>query len=133
VGGGEAVTGRVIAGIGCRAGCPAEDIVTLVREACARAGRVASALAIPAFKQDERGLQDAARALSVPLLLVGSDALAAAQPRCPTRSEAASRAIGVASIAEGSALATVGAGGRLILPRIASARATCALAEEPAP
>jgi cobalt-precorrin 5A hydrolase len=136
MGGGEAMTrntlGRVIAGVGCRAGCPAEDIVALVQEACARTGRPASALAAPAFKQGERGVRDAARLLALPLLLVDDAALAAAQPRCPTRSDVAARAVGAASVAEGSALAAAGAGGRLLLPRIGGARATCALAEEPA-
>ena len=124
---------RVIAGIGCRRGCPAEDIVGLVQEACAQAGRPASALAAPAFKQDEPGVRDAARRLAVPLLLVEPAALAAAQPRCPTRSETAARATGTASVAEGSALAAAGPDGRLVLARIAGPRATCALAEEPAP
>ncbi len=126
---------RVIAGIGCRANCPAGEIVVLVQEACARAGSRPAALAAPAFKRGEPGLREAAHLLAVPLLLVEPAALAAAQPRCPTRSEAAARATGVASVAEGSALAAAGAGGRLLLPRIAGARATCALAaaEEAAP
>jgi cobalamin biosynthesis protein CbiG len=89
-----------------------------------------SALAAPDFKQGEHGLQETARALSVPLLLVERDALLAAQPGCPTRSDAARRAAGVASVAEGCALAAAGSGGRLILARIAGPRATCALAVE---
>ena len=63
------------------------------------------------------------------VLLVADAALAAAQPGCVTRSAAAERVVGVGSVAEGSALAAAGPGGTLLLPRIASARATCALAE----
>lgn len=66
-------------------------------------------------------------------MLVGGAALAGVEVRCLTRSELASRVVGFGAVAEGSALAAAGAGGRLILPRIASARATCALAEEAAP
>ena len=118
----------MIAGLGCRAGCPAEEIVALIVEASARAGRTVSALAAPGFKRGEHGLQETARALSLPLLLVDRGALLAAQPGCPTCSDAAIRATGVASIAEGCALAAAGSGGRLILARIAGPRATCALA-----
>ncbi len=127
MGGGEEV--RVIAGIGLRRGCPAEDIVTLVRRACAEAGRPVAALAAPAFKGGEAGLGAAAAQLGVALLLVDDEALAAAQAACVTRSEAALRAVGAASVAEGSALAAAGVGARLLLRRIAGARATCALAE----
>jgi cobalt-precorrin 5A hydrolase len=72
---------------------------------------------------------EAAARLGLSLVMIGADALAAAQPRCPTRSEAAARAVGVGSVAEGCALAASGAGGRLLLPRVAHGGATCALAE----
>ena len=119
----------MIAGIGCRRDCPADDIVALVRAAVAAAGGGAViALAVPAAKDHEPGLHAAAAALGVPLLLVTPAALAAVQGRCVTRSTCAERTLGVASVAEGCALAAAGAGARLVLPRIASARATCALA-----
>jgi cobalt-precorrin 5A hydrolase len=124
------VSGRVIAGIGCRAGCSAAEVVALVAAASASAGRAASALAAPEFKRDEAGLHEAARLLDLPLLLVDREALVAAQPGCSTRSETAERRVGVASVAEGCALAAAGHGGRLILARIAGPRATCALAVE---
>jgi cobalt-precorrin 5A hydrolase len=119
----------IVAGIGCRRDCPTEDVLAVVREACLVSGRAVRALAAPEFKQNETGLHDAARVLGVPLILVSAGDLAAAQPRCVTRSERAERAIGAGSVAEGSALAAAGAGSQLILPRIAGARATCALAE----
>ena len=119
----------MIAGIGCRAGCAPEEIVALIAEASARAGRVVSALAVPDFKRGEHGPREAARTLSLPLLLVDQDALLAAQLGCPTRSDAAMQVTGIASVAEGCALAAAGSGGRLVLARIAGPRATCALAE----
>lgn len=116
----------IVAGIGCRRGCPAEDIVALVHLAQDRAACRAEALAAPEFKRDEAGLLDAARVLGIGLMFVGAQDLAAAQPLCPTQSDLAARRTGVASIAEGSALAA--SGGRLLLARIANSRATCALA-----
>jgi cobalt-precorrin 5A hydrolase len=118
----------MIAGIGCRRGCPAEDIVALVRQAEAACGGVVTALAAPAAKAGEPGLSAAAKALGVPLRLVEQAALVAAQAQCVTRSACAERTLGVASVAEGCALAAAGAGARLLLPRIAAKRATCALA-----
>ncbi len=120
----------VVAGIGCRAQCPAADIVAVVRQACEAAGRAADALAAPQFKSGEPGLHAAAASLGLPLLLVDRAALEAAQPRCVTRSAHALEAVGVASVAEGSALAAAGPRSRLLLPRIAAAGATCALAED---
>ena len=118
----------MIAGIGCRRACPAEEIIALVRAAEAASGARVTALAAPVAKASEAGLQEAAVALGVPLLLVEQEALVAAQARCVTRSACAERALGVASVAVGRALAGAGEGGRLVLARIASGRATCALA-----
>ena len=119
----------VVAGIGCRKDCPAEDILAVVQRACGAAGRAADALAAPSFKAAEAGLHGAAASLGLRLILVEPDALAAAQPRCVTFSAIAARATGAASVAEGCALAAAGPHARLLLPRLAAARATCALAE----
>jgi cobalt-precorrin 5A hydrolase len=113
----------IVAGIGCRRGCTAEEIVALVRAAGA-----ADALAAPAFKRHEPGLHEAARQLGLELRFVTDAALAAVQPLCVTRSAAAERTTGHASIAEAAALA---GGGVLVRARIASANATCALAAIP--
>ena len=130
MGGGEAVSaGSVIAGIGCRRGCDEEDIVALVDRARRVTGRSVASLAAPAFKSGEAGLHRAAERLGLALILVDRAALAAAQARCTTLSVRAEQATGVASVAEGSALAAAGADGRLLLPRIAGRAATCALAE----
>lgn len=121
------MSGRVIAGIGCRRGCPASDILRVLE----RAGRDVSAIAVPAFKANEPGVREAARLLGVPVIRVDDAALVQAQARCVTPSHAAARATGFASIAEGSALAAAGPRGRLVLERIGEGGATCALAEAP--
>ena len=123
--------GVVVAGIGLRPGAGAEEIVGLVGRAVRASGHAPSVLAVPWFRADEAGPEAAARLLSVALRVVGADALDAAQPRCPTRSARARVQVGVASVAEGCALAVAGPEGRLVLARIASAAVTCALAGGP--
>ncbi len=120
---------RVVAGLGFRKDTPADALLAVIRDASARAGRRVDALAVPDFKADDAGVQNAARALALPLIRVARDALKGEQGRCLTRSEAARRATGFACVAEAAALAAAGVGGRLLLPRIATDRATCALAE----
>ena len=73
------------------------------------------ALAAPAFKRDEPGLHKAAALLDVALFFEDKATLAAAQPHCVTRSAAADRETGFASVAEAAA---IGAGGVLVLPRL---------------
>jgi len=116
----------IVAGIGCRKACDGAEILTLLRRAEALAGCRAVAIAIPAFRDGAAGPAAAAAAAGLPLVLVDRPALEAAQPHCPTRSARAACATGLASVAEACALA---GGGTLLLPRIASAAATCALAQ----
>ncbi len=120
---------RVIAGLGFRKHIAAGEIVAVVCEAGARAERHVDALAVPDFKADEPGVRDAAMQLGLPVIRVARDALMGEQGRCLTRSDAARNSVGLASVAEAAALAAAGAGGRVVLARIAGARATCALAE----
>ena len=116
----------IVAGLGCRRGCPAADLVAAVQRAAGQSGLAVGALAAPAFKAHEPGLHQAALSLGIPLLLMDDAAMRAAQPRCPTRSAAALAATGLASVAEAAALAA--SGGVLLLPRLAVGSATCALA-----
>lgn len=120
----------IVAGLGCRRACSGAEIVALARRSAALAGRLPALLAIPWFRREETGPAAAAELLGLPLLVVTEAALAAAQPFCITRSAPALAARGLASIAEGCALAGAGIGATLILPRIASVMATCAIAEK---
>ena len=116
----------IVAGLGFRSGCAADDIVRLVRAAQAQAGCVVAFLAAPGWKRGAPGLHDAAVRLGLPIAFIDDAALIAVQPRCPTRSAVAQRETGVASVAEAAALSA--SGGRLLLPRIVGGDATCALA-----
>ena len=120
---------NTIAGLGCRAGAAAAEIIAVLREAEARANSRASALAIPAFKSHEAGLAEAAAQLGLPLILIDDAALAGVQWLCPTRSGVVAAHTGHASIAEAAALAACGPGATLRLARIAHPTVTCALAD----
>jgi cobalamin biosynthesis protein CbiG len=122
---GEAV---IVAGIGCRAGCDAAGIVALVERAAGLAECRVDVLAAPRFKMDEAGVAAAARLLDVAMVWVEPDALVSVQARCVTRSARVAAAVGVASVAEGCALAVAGAQGRLVLARMTGDGVTCALA-----
>ncbi len=113
----------IVAGIGCRRGCPAAEIVALVRQSGG-----AGALAAPDWKREEAGLLEAARILELPLRFVDDAALRAVGALCPTRSAVAARVTGHASVAEAAALA---GGGTLLRARVANGWATCAVARHP--
>ena len=115
----------IVAGIGCRRGCPARDILALLRLL-----GPADALAAPEWKREEPGLLEAARVMNLPLRFVSRGALEAVQARCPTHSDVVLQVVGVTSVAEAAALAS---GGRLLRARAVLGAATAALADEPAP
>jgi len=128
MGGDEAM---IVAGIGFRRSVAADEIVTLVEQALKRAALAPHALPglatieplarLPAFA-------DAARRLAVTATAIDEDGLTAAGPRVRTQSARSLAAHGVGSVAEAAALAAAGSRAELILERIASPSATCALA-----
>ncbi len=117
----------IAAGLGLRPACDADELVRIVADAAERSGLRPDLLAAPWFR-DGAAVRAAAERLGLPLAIIGEQALLSAQPSCSTRSEAALRAIGIASVAEGCALAAAGPGGGLLLHRIATPNATCAIA-----
>lgn len=122
----------IVAGLGYRSGVDAAEIVALIERALAAASLHASALgglATPADRADADGFRAAAELLRLPAFAVSREALAAAAPQCRTVSARAQERYGVGSLAEAAALAGAGLPARLLVPRLASARATCAIAE----
>jgi len=115
---GEAVR---VAGVGCRRGVSAEEVLAAVAAAC---GGAPDALAVVPAKAGEPGVVEAARRLGVPLL-VG----AVGDGRLATCSAASLAATGVGSAAEAAALAGAGGAARLLAPRLVAGRVTCAVAE----
>jgi cobalt-precorrin 5A hydrolase len=128
MGGGETM---IVAGVGFRRNVDADEIVTLVERALARAAVARDALDQLATVEALATLfafTEAARRLAVAPVSVAEQALIAAAPRGSTRSARSMAAYGVGSVAEAAALAAGGPQSKLILERIASASATCALA-----
>ena len=122
-------------GIGCRRNAPVEDIERVVAQALGAASLSAAAISVIATEADkatEPGLVEAARRLDRPLRGVAASELMRMSDLVVTRSERVQALKGVPSVAETAALAAVGRGGRLIVPRIANATATCALASDDA-
>lgn len=116
----------MVAGIGCRRGASAEEVLAAV--SAARVGHGAArldALATLEAKRDEPGIAEAAARLGLPLVI----AEATEDARGLTRSAASLAATGAASVSEAAALAVAGPRARLLGPRLVLGRVTCALAE----
>lgn len=125
---------RLAVGVGCERGAEAAEIEALIRNTLAEAGlalEAVAALVSVDLKADEAGLQAAALALGLPLRVFDPATLEAETPRLANPSELVFREIGCHGVAEAAALAAAGEGGRLIVAKHKSRRATCAVAEAP--
>ncbi|WP_244424700.1 cobalamin biosynthesis protein [Methylobacterium nodulans] len=123
--------GPVIAGVGFRHATTPDEIAALVRDALGQARLAGARLGGLATAEDRAGeaaLQEAAASLGVPVIGIAVEDLRAAGRRAVTRSARIETLRGVGSLAEAAALAAAGPEGRLVLARIASPGATCALA-----
>jgi cobalt-precorrin 5A hydrolase len=121
----------IVAGVGCRKGVQPGDVRAVILAAFERAGVDVSELGIIATmdaKSAEKGIEVAAHAMQVPMVLVTKTDLVSVLMRVATRSERTERLVGVPSVAEAAALAAGGPAARLIAPRIVVGGATCALA-----
>jgi len=137
------MTARIAIGVGCRLGCPADAIEALVRQTvrimqprqaqdrqgCDRPPLSGWAgLFTIEDKAGERGLVEAAGRLGLSLTFLPRDTLRQQSAFIQTRSELAENLFGVPSVAEAAALAGAGPNAELIVPRISSQDATCAIA-----
>ncbi|MFC5325900.1 cobalamin biosynthesis protein [Bradyrhizobium oligotrophicum] len=118
-------------GIGCRRDTSADLIEAVIAEALTAARLAAGDVAVIATAGDkmrEPGVIEAAKRLGRPLRGIAENDLMAVADLAVTRSDLVQRLKGVPSVAETAALAAAGRNARLILPRLANASATCALA-----
>ncbi|MFO1084289.1 MAG: cobalamin biosynthesis protein [Reyranellaceae bacterium] len=119
----------IVAGVGFRLGTTAEEIEALVRQALVLHGAERLDLLVTeAGKADEPGFQEAGRRLSVDVAACTAADLQSVSDKLLTRSARVLKATGLPSIAEAAALVAAGRNSRLLGPRVAAARATCALA-----
>lgn len=126
----------IVAGLGARHGVPAAEVIALIERALHEAGLTRPALAALATieaKADEAGLAAAAAHFGLPLMAMPHGAMQTADPAAVGSNSRSKSLYGVSSVSEVSALAAAGPGSALLLARIKSASATCALARSAAP
>lgn len=127
---------RLAVGLGCERGAEPAEVAALLCDTLAAAGLAPQAVACLAsvdLKADEPAVLQAAAELGLPVRFFDAARLEAETPRLATPSEAVFREIGCHGVAEAAALAAAGPQGRLVVAKRKSRRATCAVAEAPAP
>ncbi|GAA2152417.1 hypothetical protein GCM10009760_48960 [Kitasatospora kazusensis] len=126
--------GQVVVGVGAGRGVPAREVLGLVDAVLAAAGASrpdVARLATLDTKSEEPALRTVARLLGVEL--VGYPAAALAAVPVPHPSPAVLAAVRTPSVAEAAALLGAGDGGRLVVRKHKSARATAAIARTAPP
>lgn len=126
---------NVALGIGCERLAEASEVWSLVEQSLAEANVAAEAIACVgsiALKAAEPAIHAVAQRLGVPARFFDAARLEAETPRLKNPSDLVYKETGCHGVAEGAALAGVGAVGELILPKRRSQRATCAIAHSPA-
>lgn len=126
---GEAVSGRIAIGVGCRRGIAADAVVRLVATATTGLPPAIGLFSVD-DKRGEVGLIEAADRLGLKLTVLTHAELAAMAALTVTPSPATEARFGLPSVAEASALAAFAGQARLIVPRQAEAGVTVAIAEE---
>jgi cobalt-precorrin 5A hydrolase len=121
----------IVAGLGCRKGTTCDALISALDAACieARISRESiTALATGEIKREEPGILQLADALGLPLHIVPDEALIGAEPRTKTVSRHSLARAQSSSLSEAAALAAAGDTSEIIVPRLISQGATCALA-----
>jgi len=121
-------------GVGCERGASAEELIILVTATLAEAGLAAAAVACIVsidLKADELAVHAVAAALGIEARFFSAKELEGQAWRLANPSDVVFAEVGCHGVAEGAALAAVGATGRLTVSKRKSARATCAIATSP--
>ena len=119
----------IVAGIGCRKGVSAAQVLAAIEAAIAEHGLAKgslSALATLTVKRGEAGITAAALEFGIPLMVVEPSESSASG--LLTHSSASLEVSGSPSASESAALAAAGPNARLAGPRIAVGPVTCAIA-----
>ncbi|HEY1723425.1 MAG TPA: precorrin-3B C(17)-methyltransferase [Magnetospirillaceae bacterium] len=123
-------------GVGCERGAEPKEVIALVKRTLAKAKLAPDAVACVTsldLKADEPAVQAVADLLGVPSRFFFPAELEEQTPRLANPSEVVFQATGTHGVAEGAALAAVGRKGTLIVPKMKSEHATCAIAWSPVP
>lgn len=127
---------RFVVGVGCERHCSEEELVQLVLAQLKQADISPKAVACVTsidLKADEAAVQAVAERLDVPARFFDPATLEAEAHRLENPSDIVFAEVGCHGVAEGAALAAVGAAGKLVVAKTKSDRATCAIAQAPEP
>ncbi|GAB4364669.1 MAG: precorrin-3B C(17)-methyltransferase [Kiloniellaceae bacterium] len=126
---------RLCLGVGCERNADPAELESLVRDTLATAGlsplAVAGVFSID-VKADEAAVLALAESLGVPARFFDAASLEQETPRLANPSDLVFREVGCHGVAEGAALAAAGPQAALIVAKVKSQRATCAVALTPA-
>ena len=121
---------RYTLGLGCARGCDPAEMAALVDEALKSAGIAAGVIAAIGsldLKADEPAMVELSRKFGVPYRLFSAEELEAFTPELQNPSDVVFEEVGCHGVSEGAALAL--GGEELIVPKMKSANATCAIAK----
>lgn len=123
-------------GVGCERGCDPDELRELVEQTLHEQNIAAAAIAVVVsidMKSDEAAVHALAAHLGVPARFFPAATLEAEGSRLQNPSDVVFAETGCHGVAEGAALAAVGASGELMVAKHKSTRATCAVAKSPLP
>lgn len=121
----------LVLGMGCERHAKPEEAIALAEEALTKGGFARASLAAVCsidLKADEAAIHAVAAHFGVPARFFTAATLEAEAPRLKNPSEVVFAEVGCHGVAEGAALAAVGASGELVVEKIKSKGATAAIA-----
>lgn len=127
---------NIAIGVGCERNAKPVELIRLVQTALSDHGIARDSIAgvySLDLKADEPAMQELARWLGVPFRVFDAARLEAETPRLANPSDTVFAEVGCHGVAEGAALAAAGPEAALIVPKVKSDRATCAIALSPSP
>lgn len=127
---------NIAIGVGCERNAKPVELIRLVQTTLSDHGIARDSIAgvySLDLKADEPAMQELARWLGVPFRVFDAATLEAETPRLANPSDIVFAEVGCHGVAEGAALAAAGPDAALIVPKVKSERATCAIALSPSP
>jgi cobalt-precorrin 5A hydrolase/precorrin-3B C17-methyltransferase len=127
---------NIAIGVGCERNAKPVELIRLVQTTLSGHGIARDSIAgvySLDLKADEPAMQELARWLGVPFRVFDAATLEAETPRLANPSDTVFAEVGCHGVAEGAALAAAGPTATLIVPKVKSERATCAIALSPSP
>ncbi len=128
----------IVVGVGCERGTDPEELISLVRNTLKKnkiAPESVAAVVSIDLKSDEPAIHALTEKLadkpgeSSPARFFDAAALEEQTPKLQNPSKTVFKEVGCHGVAEGAALAAAGKSGKLVIPKIKSKHATCAVAE----